>query len=247
MFRRIEPLSAALAALLYRRRVAIDVSPSGYGQENPSAVREIDRWEGGFGWIAHPEEAMGRASHGLVTGDGVWLLDPVDYDGLDERLREEGGLAGVCVLLDRHVRDSASIARRHDVAVQVPGWMEGMDTAVDGPVEHLDDSLGEYDVRRVIDNPLWQEAALYDGATLYTPEILGTVAYFCAPGERVGVHPVLRLVPPRGIADLAVDRLLVGHGEGVFDDAGRAIADALETARRRAPRVYLEILGSIVS
>lgn len=218
----------------------------GHGTGSPSAIREIDRWERGFGWITHPEELMERASHGLVLDDGAWLLDPVDYDGLDDRLREEGGLAGVCVLLDRHRRDAATIAERNDVAVHVPAWMDGIDPTIDVPVEPIDQSLGEYEVHRVIDSPLWQEAALHDGVTLYTPEVLGTAAYYCAPGERVGVHPVLRLLPPRGIADLEVDRLLVGHGRGVFDDAGDAIADALGNARRRAPRAYVGILGDVI-
>lgn len=210
-------------------------------------ARLIDRWAGGFGWLANPNEGMQRASHALVGDDGVWIVDPVDYDGLDDRLAELGDVEGVCVLLDRHTRDAPALARRHDVAVHVPAWMDGVGATLDSPVEPLGGAVDGYDVRRLIDNPIWQEAALYDGATLYTPESLGTVEFFLAPGERVGVHPALRLVPPGGLTDLEVERLLVGHGEGVFDDPGEAVADAVTNARRRAPRVYLEILRDFLS
>lgn len=214
--------------------------------ESTTDAREIDRWEGGVGWIAYPDEGPQRASHALVAGDGVWVVDPVDYDGLDDLLAELGEVAGVCVALDRHERDAAPLARRHDVPVHLPAWMDGVADALDAPVERLDGTVGDYEVRRLIDNPFWQEAALYDGATLYTPEALGTVAFYRAPGERLGVHPALRPLPPRGLADLDVERLLVGHGEGVFYDPGEAIADTLANARRRAPRAYVAMLNSFI-
>lgn len=225
-----------------------------HGAGDRSPARIIDRWRGGFGWIAHPDEAMQRASHALIVEDGVWVIDPVDYDGLDERLAAAGDgevaggvdVAGVCVLLDRHVRDAGAIARRHGVAVHAPAWMDGVGRSLDAPVEPLGAAVGGYEVRKLIDNRLWQEAALYDGATLYVPETLGTAAFFLAPGDRVGVHPALRLFPPGGLADLDVERLLVGHGRGVFDDAGDAIADALGNARRRAPRVYANLIGDFI-
>lgn len=215
---------------------------AGDGDGNESQARIIDRWEGGFGWIAYPDEAMQRASHALVADDGVWVVDPVDWDGLDDRLAELGDVEGVCVVLDRHERDAATLARRHEVALHAPAWMNGVGGTLDRPVEPLNAAIGGYDVRRLVDNPLWQEAALYDGETLYTPESLGTATFFLAPGERVGVHPVLRLVPPADLADIHVERLLVGHGEGVFDDAGDAVADAVTYGRRRAPRLYVELL-----
>ena len=40
--------------------------------------REIDRWDRGVGWIAHPGETMQRASHALVGDEGgLWVIDPV--------------------------------------------------------------------------------------------------------------------------------------------------------------------------
>jgi hypothetical protein len=222
-------------------RTVMPMKSSGGG-----SVNEIDRWEGGAGWIAHPEEGMRRASHALVGGDGLWVVDPVDVPGLDEFLADLGEVAGTVVTLDRHRRDAASIARRHDAAVHIPSWMSGVESKVDAPVERLGDRLGEtgFEVRRVVDNPFWQEAALYDPdrEVLFTPEALGTVEYYRAPGERVGVHPMLRPLPPRELGRLDVDRLLCGHGEGVPSGAGRAVSAALSDARRNAPGLYLKTL-----
>lgn len=212
----------------------------------PGSLTEIDRWDGGAGWIAHAEEEMQRASHALVSDGEVWVVDPVDVDGLDEWLAELGEVAGVVVLLDRHKRDSAAVARRHDVAVHVPRWMSGVATKLDAPVERTDDTLGDtgYEVHRIIDNPFWQEAALYnpESRVLVTPEAFGTVEYYCAPEEDLGVHPALRLFPPKKLERFDADRLLVGHGEGVPEGASRAIRDALDGARRNAPGLYAKTL-----
>jgi hypothetical protein len=214
------------------------------------SVNEIDRWEGGAGWIAHPEEGMQRASHAIAGEDGVWVLDPVDAPGLDAFLEDLGEVTGVAVTLDRHKRDAAAVARRHGVAVHIPSWMSGVEPKLDAPVDRLGDRLGAtgFEVRRVIDNPFWQEAALYDPdrRVLWTPEVFGTVDYYCAPDERVGVHPMLRAFPPRALGRLEVDRLLCGHGEGVPENAGAAISAALDGARRNAPGLYLKIVRSAV-
>lgn len=212
------------------------------------SVNEVDRWEGGAGWIAHPEEAMQRTSHALTGGEEVWVLDPVDAAGLDEFLADLGEVAGVAVTLDRHTRDADSLARRHGVAVHVPLWMSGVESKLDAPVERLGDRLGEtgFEVVRLVDNPVWQEAALYDPdrRVLFTPEALGTVDFYLAPGERVGVHPMLRLLPPRDLGGLEVERLLCGHGEGLSEGAGAAVSSALSGARRNAPGLYLKTLRS---
>jgi hypothetical protein len=205
------------------------------------SVNEIDRWEGGAGWIAHPEEGMQRASHAVAGDDGAWVFDPVDVPGLDGFLADL-----VVVTLDRHRRDAAAVARRHDVAVHIPSWMSGVEPKLDAPVERLGDRLGAtgFEVWRLVDNPVWQEAALYDPdrRVLFTPEALGTVDYYRARGERVGVHPMLRLLPPRELGRLDVERLLCGHGEGVPEGAGGAVSAALSGARRNAPGLYLKTL-----
>jgi hypothetical protein len=215
------------------------------------SVNEIDRWDGGAGWIAHPDEEMQRASHALVTDDGVWVVDPVDADGLDEWLADLGDVAGTVVLLDRHKRDAAAVASRHGVAVHVPDWMSGVASKLDAPVERFEGTLGGsgYELVRVIDNPFWQEAALYhpEDATLLTPEALGTIGYYCAPDERLGVHPALRLFPPRKLGRFDADRLLTGHGGGVMENAARAIDRALDSSRRNAPSLYAKTLRDTLS
>jgi hypothetical protein len=216
-------------------------------------LREIDRWDGGVGWLAYPDEGMQRASHAVVADEGVWLLDPVDAPGLDDLLAEFGDVAGVAVCLDRHKRDAAALARRHDVAVHVPDWMTGVATKLDAPVERFGDALADtgFAAIRVKKSavPPWQEAALYDdaGGTLYVPEAVGTASYFRARGERLGVHPMLRLFPPRRpLSDLAPERVLVGHGEGVMRDGASALAEALAESRSRAPSAYARAFSELL-
>ena len=64
----------------------------------------------GFSWL--PDETLTRTSHALDTGDGVWLIDPVDVPEAIERVAALGAPAGVLQLLDRHNRDCAAIAAR---------------------------------------------------------------------------------------------------------------------------------------
>jgi hypothetical protein len=206
----------------------------------------VDRFDGGVGWIAYPDETMQRASHAVESDGGLWLLDPVDVDGLDELLAEYADPEGVVVLLDRHKRDAAAIATRHDVPVYVPEWMDGVVGDLDAPTNRFDRELAGFDAIRLIDNPLWQEAALFDGETLVVPEALGTSEYFRAAGEPLGVHPMLRLLPPRTLRSYDPDRLLVGHGEGVFEDVGRAIRRAIDGSRRNAPSLYAKSVRSFL-
>lgn len=210
---------------------------------------EIDRWEHGVGWLAHPEETMKRASHALEVDGEVWVVDPVDADGLDDLLAELGDVAGVVVLLNRHYRDSESIAQRHDVPVYIPSWFDGVDdTSV--PIRRFDDILPDtnYRVLEIANSFGWEEAGLYDdeSGTLLVPEALGTARYFTTANERLGVHPMLRLTPPRVLGGLRPRHILVGHGRGVFDDAGVALGDALDGARRRTPKLVVETLKSLL-
>lgn len=207
-----------------------------------------DRWGGGVGWFAHPDEAMQRASHALATDAGVYVVDPVDAPDVDDLVADLGEVAGVVVLLDRHKRDAAAVATRHDVPVYVPTWMSGVAGELDARVERLGGELPgtAYEVRRLVNNRFWQEAFLYDGSTLVVPEALGTSHYFLAGEERVGVHPMLRLTPPTRLRDLRADRLLVGHGAGLHDDAGAAIEDAVDNSRRRTPSLWLRTLREFV-
>ena len=204
--------------------------------------REIDRWEHGVGWIAYPDEEMQRASHALEVDGDVWVVDPVDADGIDDLLGDLGDVAGVAVLLDRHTRDADVIANRHDVSVHVPRWMSGVESKIDAPVEQLRTQLGDtsYGVHQVIDLPFWQEAALYgeDTGALVAGDALGTAEYFLTGRERLGVHPMLRLFPPKKLGRLSPERILFGHGTGIHEDAADALTHALQGARSRTPALY---------
>lgn len=214
-------------------------------------LTEIDRRDDGVGWLAYPDEGMQRASHALATDEGVYVVDPVDVEGVDDLLAEFGDVAGVLVLLDRHLRDAAAVANRHDVPVYIPAWMTGVASKLDAPVERLGDELGDtgFEVVRVVDNSFWQEAALYREAdgTLLVPESLGTVAYFRTSSERVGVHPFRRLTPPRKLQKLTVNHLLVGHGAGIDTDADAAVKDAVKHAQRRAPFAMLGAMKDFIT
>jgi len=219
----------------------------GSGRTEP---REIDRFDGGVGWIAYPEEGMQRASHALATDAGVVLVDPVDADGVDELYGDLGDVAGVALLLDRHVRDASTFADRHDVPVYAPAWMTGVADDLDAPPEPLGDLLADTDYapERVIDNGFWQETALFDAAhgTLVVPEAVGTADFFTAGDERLGVHPMLRLLPPKRLRSFDAERVLVGHGAGVLDDGAAALRDAVDNSRKRAPAAYLGALKGML-
>lgn len=184
----------------------------------------VDEWEGGFGWTQ--DEFMRRTSHALVVAGRVWLIDPVDTPELEARVRALGEPAGVLQLLDRHERGCAAWAARLGVP-HLLAW----ESAGGAPFETL----------RVRDRRWWREVALWEPVTrtLVCADALGTVAYFCAPGERVGLHPLVRPFPPRALARVAPERILCGHGAGVHRDANAALHEALRTARRRMPSAWL--------
>lgn len=213
--------------------------------------REIDQYDGGFGWIAHPEETMQRASHAFAADGDVWLVDPVDADGIDDRIADLGEVAGVVILLDRHTRDSAAVATRHGASVWVPAFMDGVAADLEAPVERFRHDLADtgFAVHEVVDNRLWQEGLLYDedAGTLIVPEAVGTTEYFRTGDRPLGVHPVLRLRPPSKLTRLSPDRLLVGHGDGIHEAAAGALEEAVDGARGRAPALYWKTLRMLVS
>jgi hypothetical protein len=187
-------------------------------------VRFCDESELGFGWIAAEPASMQRTSHALVADGAVWVVDPVDGPGVEERIRALGDPRGVLMLLDRHRRDCRALAERLSVPLHETPF-EGVEGA---PFSFLP----------VIRNRLWREVALWweQRRLLLVPEAIGTTPLVRAPGERAGVHPALRLRPPRRqLGGLAPERLLVGHGEGVQEEAAAALRDALAGSRRRTP------------
>ena len=171
-------------------------------------------------WVE--QEFLRRSSHALLADDGAWLVDPVDNGRVDE-LRN---VAGVIQLLDRHHRDCAVIAAR----LAVPHHVVPV-----GPV-------GPFEFLPVRQTRRWHEVALWwpQERVLVCGDALGTVGYFRLAGERLGVHPLLRLRPPQ--LDVNPDVVLCGHGPGVFDEANAAFEEALTTARQPIPRQLLGIV-----
>lgn len=213
--------------------------------DSPGQPEIVDRFDEGFGWFAHPDESMQRASHAVDFGDGVWIIDPVDAVGIDEEIDALGDVNGVLVLLDRHERDSTAFATRFDVPIYHPPYV---DRQFDAPVEILGETLPEEDVMviQTLNWPGWKEAALYDGETLVCAEVLGTAPYFTVGPERIGVQPLVRIAPPAALVGLNPDRILVGHGRGIHDNATRALDRSLAGARRRLPRAWLAGLKSLL-
>ena len=140
-------------------------------------VRFCDEQEWGLGWIAPEPEFMQRCSHALAVEGKVWLIDVVDGDGVEERVRALGEPAGVVQLLDRHRRDCATVARRLGVPLHVTPF-----ALVPGsPFQPL----------RIVRTRLWTEIALWwpERRVLVCGDALGTAPYYLAPRERLGVHP----------------------------------------------------------
>lgn len=188
-------------------------------------VRIVDVTDFGFGWTERGSYA--RTSHALAAGGRVWAIDPIEGDGIVERIRALGEPAGVVLLLDRHRRDAEVLAERlgvplHEMPAELPG----------SPFELLP----------VRDNRFWKEVALWwpQRRVLVCADALGTGAFFRAGDEPAGLHPFLRLRPPRRLRGLGAEHLLVGHGEGLHGaGTAAAVEEALRTARRRLPRWLL--------
>jgi len=185
-------------------------------------MRFCDERDYGFGWFVD-DERMRRTSHALVAGGGVWLVDPVAWPEAEERARVLGEPRGVLQLLDRHNRDCAAVAARFGVAHHVV------------PTARIDGAPFEFPT--VARSRFWREVGLWwpERRVLVCADAVGTIAFFCAPGERLGVHPFLRLRPPRALRRVYPDHVLTGHGAGVHEDAAAALHEALRTSRRRLP------------
>ena len=180
----------------------------------------------GFGWEA--QELLRRTSHVLVHDGGAWLVDPVDAPDALARVQRLGEIRGVVQLIDRHNRDASALAARFGVPhLEVP-----FDGVPGSPFE----------VVPVADRPFWHEVALWwpEQRALVCGDALGTGGYFLAPGERLGVHPLLRPTPPRVLATFEPEHVLVGHGEGVHGpDAVAVVERAVATARRGIPGAFV--------
>jgi hypothetical protein len=135
----------------------------------------------------------------------------------------------VLQLLDRHNRDCAAVATRLDVERLV-----NPSAVATTPFEFVP----------VIRWPAWKETALWWPAegVLVVPEAVGTAPAFAIGSASVGVHPMIRLVPPRALRRFAPRHLLVGHGPPVHGpEATSGLREALARSRRDIPRLALKL------
>ena len=203
-------------------------------------------WADGVSWMAHPDEASERGSHAIRTEKGVWLLDPLGAPNVAELLDSLGEVAGVAVLSAYHARDAGTLARRYDVPVSIPTWMDRVAERIDAPVERYTLAPGGpeagFETLPCRPFPGWQEVFLYHEPTrtLVTPDSLGTSGVHLVDEERLGLSALRRLQPPRQLAGLTPDRILPGHGAPLTEDAGEALAAALDNPRRTFPTVLAE-------
>jgi hypothetical protein len=182
----------------------------------------------GLTWVM--DDAMERAAHALVADDGrVWLVDPVADDAALAAAAALGPAAGVLQLLDRHNRDCAVLAARLEVPhLRVPDQVPG----------------SPFEVRWVVRNRLWREVALWwpERRALVVAEALGTGPAFAVGDEPVGVHPMLRLLPPNGLKGLGPEHLLVGHGPPLHGPEVAADVDrAIARSRHDLPKLLLRV------
>jgi hypothetical protein len=187
---------------------------------------KLQRHALGVTWVE--QNAMARAAHALVDDRRVWLIDPYEDAEAMAAVAELGAPACVLQLLDRHNRDCEPIAQRFGV-----------------PLSRLPtDAVGTpFEAIALISHRGWREVALWWAAerALVVTEAIGTAPAF-ALGRPAGVHPMLRLTPPRKqLSGLQPERLFVGHGEAIESGADAALHEALARSRRDLPRLLLSV------
>jgi hypothetical protein len=206
------------------------LSRVGKDEPAPSCVFG-DEFEEGFGWIA--DEKLRRTSHAVKTRGEVWVFDPLMWEPALERIRALGEPVGVVQLIDRHERDCAAVAS----ALGVPHYAVPLQGIAASSVEILP----------LVRSRFWKEVAAWipELRALVVGDALGTVGYFRAAREPIGVHPLLRVKPPKSLARFEPRHILCGHGAGVHGaEAPEALRHALRTARRRLPATWLGLFRS---
>ena len=193
----------------------------------------FDEFEHGLDWVLD-EDKLPRTAHAVVSGGRVWLSDVVDGPGLDDRIAALGEPAAVVQLLDRHARDCALVAAR----LGVPHY----------ETPSADIAGAPFVVLPIVRRRFWREIAIWFAheQVLVCADALGSLGYFRGRDEPFGVHPLLRLFPPRrALGSLEPEHILFGHGTGFHGaEAPRALREALTTSRRRLPRALLGALRS---
>lgn len=186
----------------------------------------IQRHPLGLTWVE--TDGSRRAAHALRADGRVWFVDPFEDEVALSAAAELGRPAAVIQLLDRHDRDCAKIAQRLEIPrLRLPA------AVADSP----------FTVVPVVSRRWWREVALWweQERALVVAEAVGTAPAF-ALGRRLGVHPLLRLTPPRSaLAGRFPDRLLVGHGPALESGAQSALSEALSSARSDIPQLLLKL------
>jgi hypothetical protein len=127
--------------------------------------------------------------------------------------------------------------------------MDRITERVNAPIQRKNtvlDNLG-FDVTRVRPLSIYQGAIAYRDTdrTLIIPDLLSSGSAYPVGDERIGMMLGVRLFPPRNIfTGLEPERVLFGHGEGVFEDATVALNDALAGSRKRYPQALVENFGT---
>jgi hypothetical protein len=192
-------------------------------------VKAIEH-EAGLSWVI--DDGMQRASHALLDRGDVWLIDPVDEGEAIERATAMGTPKAVIQLLDRHNRDCEAVAKRLGV-----------------PLKRVPGSLREtpFEVIEVIKRRRWKEVALHwrERELVVVAEAVGTAPLFALGKGAVGVHPLLRLTPPRVLEGIDPKVLLVGHGAPVLRNAAQGLEDALARSRSDIPRLLLSLPSAV--
>jgi hypothetical protein len=185
----------------------------------------VQRHALGLTWVE--TTGMQRAAHALRDGDRVWLVDPFEDEVALATAAELGRPAGVLQLLDRHNRECSEIAQRLEVErYRVPGSVPNSPFAVIS----------------VANRRWWREVALWweQQQALVIAEAMGTAPAF-ALGRPLGVHPMLRLTPPRVLSGHPAERLFVGHGSPLQSGAAAAVDEALANSLSDLPRLALKL------
>jgi hypothetical protein len=194
-------------------------------------IAALSEYALGISWEI--EESARRTSHAVLHDGRVWLIDPVDHPEAMERVGALGEPAAVLQLIDRHNRDCAAIAARLGVPhLSVP------DAVPDSPFR----AIPVLRMRR------WRETALWwaEKEVLVVAEAIGTAEVFTTGHGAVGLHPILRPLPPGALRGFTPEHLLPGHGPPVHGAAAReGIAWAYAHARRdllRLPLTFARLL-----
>jgi hypothetical protein len=187
----------------------------------------LERHRAGLTWSE--AGAMARSAHALRDEHGrVWLVDPFDDEQALAAAAELGSPAGVFQLLDRHNRDCQAIAAEFGVALsRLP----------------VDAAGSPFTPIQVLNVPGWHEVALWWPAqrTLIVAEALGSGPLF-GLGRPLGVHPLLRLHPPRRVLSAHdPELLLLGHGPALQSDVTEAMHEAFEHSLSDIPRLVASI------